>query len=213
MLAPCHSPNLPHVMPSSNISLPPSLPSFPQHLCNSLLTQGPPRSLPCEALLPLSHLTQHLHKSFSLCGLPSLCPLWKACSARAKTYFLLCWLPTGKGGNQLGIWEGQIHTTLHKVTTKDLLRIALLLTRSCRTLCDPKDCGPPGSPVHGILQARILEWVAIPSSRRSFQPRDRTRISCSAGRFFHAEPLGAPTGNWIQYCVTAHGGKEVYVYG
>ena len=46
-------------------------------------------------------------------------------------------------------------------------------------LCDPIDCGPPGSSVHGILQARILEWVAIPSSRGSSQLRDRTQGSLS----------------------------------
>ena len=45
-------------------------------------------------------------------------------------------------------------------------------------LCDPMDCSPPGSSVHGILQARILEWVAMPSSRRSSQPRDGTHVSC-----------------------------------
>ena len=45
------------------------------------------------------------------------------------------------------------------------------------TLCDPKDCGPLGSSVHGILQARILEWVAMPSSRESSQFRDQTCIS------------------------------------
>ena len=45
----------------------------------------------------------------------------------------------------------------------------------CLTLCDPMDCGPPGSSVHGILQARVPEWVAMPSSRESFWPRDWTR--------------------------------------
>ena len=44
--------------------------------------------------------------------------------------------------------------------------------QSCPTLCDPMDCSPPGSSVRGILQARILEWVAMPSSRGSSQPRD-----------------------------------------
>ena len=44
------------------------------------------------------------------------------------------------------------------------------------SLCDPLDCSPPGFPVHGILQARILEWVVMPSSRGSFQSRDRTHI-------------------------------------
>ena len=46
-----------------------------------------------------------------------------------------------------------------------------LAAQSSPTLCDPMDCSPPGSSVHGILQARILEWVAIPSSRGSPQPR------------------------------------------
>ena len=48
----------------------------------------------------------------------------------------------------------------------------------------PLDCSPPGSSVHGILQARILEWVARPSSRGSSQSRNWTQVSCIAGRFF-----------------------------
>ena len=53
----------------------------------------------------------------------------------------------------------------------------------CPTLCDPMDCSPPGSSVHEIFQAKILEWVAISFSRGSSQPRDRTWVSCTAGRF------------------------------
>ena len=49
--------------------------------------------------------------------------------------------------------------------------------QSCPTLGDPMNCSPPGSSVHGILQARILEWVALPSSRGSPQPRDQTCVS------------------------------------
>ena len=49
--------------------------------------------------------------------------------------------------------------------------------QSCLTLCDPMDCSPPGSSVHGILQARILEWVSLSSSRGSSQPRDQTQVS------------------------------------
>ena len=41
--------------------------------------------------------------------------------------------------------------------------VKVLVTQSCQTLCDPMDCDPPGSSVHGILQARILEWLAVPS--------------------------------------------------
>ena len=51
------------------------------------------------------------------------------------------------------------------------------LLQSCLTLCDPMDCSPPGSSVHRILQARIPEWVAMPTSRGSSQSRDRTHVS------------------------------------
>ena len=60
----------------------------------------------------------------------------------------------------------------------------VLVVQKCPTLCHPMDCSPPGPSVHGILQARILEWVVIPSSRRSFQPRGQTHVSHIAGRFF-----------------------------
>ena len=54
------------------------------------------------------------------------------------------------------------------------------LVQSCLAFCDPMDCNPPGSSVHGILQARILEWVAISSSRVSSQPMDWTCVSCDS---------------------------------
>ena len=54
----------------------------------------------------------------------------------------------------------------------------------CPILCDTKDCSPPGSSVHGILEARILEWVAIPFSRGSSWPSDWTQVFRIAGRFF-----------------------------
>ena len=56
--------------------------------------------------------------------------------------------------------------------------------QSCLTLCDPVDCSLPGSSIHGILQARILEWISISFSSRSFGPRDRTWVSCIIGRCF-----------------------------
>ena len=79
-----------------------------------------------------------------------------SCS-RCWTTFPSSWLKT-KGVNVLG-W---------------LCSVA----QSCPSLCDPMDRSPPGSSVHGILQARILEWVAIPFSRGSSQPRDLTHVSC-----------------------------------
>ena len=65
---------------------------------------------------------------------------------------------------------------LHSSGTYSLVGVVQSL-KSCPTLCNPMNCSPPGSSVHGILQARILEWVALPSSRASFRPRDWTRVS------------------------------------
>ena len=58
------------------------------------------------------------------------------------------------------------------------------VVQSCPALCDPLDYSLPGSSVHGILQDRILECVAVPFSRGSSQPRDRIQVSCVAGGFF-----------------------------
>ena len=69
------------------------------------------------------------------------------------------------------------------------------LPHSCPTLCKPMDCSPTASSVYGISQARILEWVAMSSSRGSSPPRDQTHIFCSscfAGGFFTAKPPGKP---------------------
>ena len=69
--------------------------------------------------------------------------------------------------------------------------------QSCPTLCDIMDYSPPGSYVYGILQERILEWVSMPSSRESSQPRDQTHISyvsCIGRQFllYHVASLGKP---------------------
>ena len=58
------------------------------------------------------------------------------------------------------------------------------VAQSCTTLCDPMDCSLPCSSIHGIFQARVLEWVAISFSRGSSQPRDQTWVSCIVGRCF-----------------------------
>ena len=70
----------------------------------------------------------------------------------------------------------QIIQTLHKQIY--ILKVKVLVTQSCLTVCDPMDYT-----VH-VLQARTLEWVAIPFSRGSSQPRDQTQVSHIAGGFF-----------------------------
>ena len=61
--------------------------------------------------------------------------------------------------------------------------VMCLVAQWCPTLCDPMDCSLPGSSIHGIFQARILEWVAVPFSRVSSESRDQSQVSCIAGRF------------------------------
>jgi len=76
-----------------------------------------------------------------------------------------------------------VYSRLHSPTSlriNEWVKVAQL----CQTLCDPMGCSPPGSSVYRILQAIILEWVAISSSRRSFRPRDQTQLSCIVGRLF-----------------------------
>ena len=95
--------------------------------------------------------------------------------------------------------QNQIHppglsSLASKVVVWSILCCAKV-TQSCLTLCNPLDCSLPGSSVHGNLQERILEWVAMPSSRGSSQPRDQTLVSFYswiADRFFTAEASGKP---------------------
>ena len=112
------------------------------------------------------------------------------------------WWRTGRPG---ALWpmglrrvrQDQATEQQQQQVQKNLKRLYIytVLTLSCFScvwLCDPMDCNPPGSFVHGILQARILEWIAIPFSRGSSWPRDQARVSCIAGRCFTPEPPGKP---------------------
>ena len=73
----------------------------------------------------------------------------------------------------------------------------MCLVTSVTSICNLMDCSLPGSSIHGILQVRILELVAGPSSRESSQPRDRTQISLIAVGFFSAEPHGMPMNVYV----------------
>ena len=68
---------------------------------------------------------------------------------------------------------------INHCNNKNIKYLKVKVTQSCSTLCDTMDCA-----VHGILQARILDWVAGPFSRGSSQPGDQTQVSCIAGGFF-----------------------------
>ena len=78
-----------------------------------------------------------------------------------------------------------IHNNYYLFSTSYVLDKCVLVAQLWPTLCNPMDCSPSGSSVHGILQARILEWVAIPFSRQSPWLRAQTLVSCIVVRFFN----------------------------
>ena len=95
----------------------------------------------------------------------------------ATLWIIACQAPLSMGFSKQEYWSG----------------LPCSLPGDFPTLCVPMDCDLPGSSVHGILQARILEWVAMPSSRGFSRPRDQTCIfcgSCITGRFFATQPPG-----------------------
>ena len=79
-------------------------------------------------------------------------------------------------GNNDNRWSTECSTTLIKLESE--------VAHSCPTLCDPMDCSILRSSIHGIFQVRVLEWVAIPFSKGSSWPRDRTQVSHTVGRHF-----------------------------
>ena len=100
-------------------------------------------------------------------------------------------------------------TSVHRISEWNQwkLKVKMLVTQSRPTLCDSMDCSPPGSSVHGILQARILEWDTIPFCRGSSWPRDRTQVSSIEGNFFiiwatrEAHSINTPAKS-LQSCLT-----------
>ena len=98
-------------------------------------------------------------------------------------YFILMGSNPSVFVSQCRIYEVLLNLKITKVSDFFFLLVLCFsficsVTKSCLTLCNPMDYSPPGSTVHGISQARILEWVAILFSRGSFQIRDQTHVSC-----------------------------------
>ena len=100
-----------------------------------------------------------------------------------------CWCRFKSWSSQLIRISGDLVILFFLVQRGSCYSVAQL----CPTLWNPMDCSMPGSSIHGISQARILEWVAISPFRGSSKPRDRSGIPCLEGGLFTTEPLGKPT--------------------
>ena len=111
---------------------------------------------------------------------------WRPCKYRFSSNFGPMTVASISGSclGQSGCGEELNSTLFSAVSYRNSHTVLCLVAQSYQTFCDPMGWSPPGSFVHGISQARILEWVAMPSSRGSSQPTDRTRVSRIAGRFF-----------------------------
>ena len=89
-------------------------------------------------------------------------------------------------GQSLHIWGQEVFLLSLYIFTFAINLKIMLIIQSCSTHCIPWDCSPPGFSFHGILQVRILQWVAIPFSRGSSRPKDQSQVSCITGRFFNS---------------------------
>ena len=110
-------------------------------------------------------------------------------------FFLLYTMIYWENGN---IWYTQVNwmnsgASIWSLVQNFIVCCCCLLAKLCLILCNPMDCSPPDSSVHGILQARRLEWAAISFSKCSSWLRDRTWVSCIAGGFFTTESPGKPS--------------------
>ena len=126
---------------------------------------------------------------------------WVAISSSRRSSPPTCWTRI----SSISCIVGRFFTPHTTWKLLDNLLISLICVHAkslqlCPTLCDPMDCSPQGSSVHGIVQARILEWVAISSSRRSSPPRARTWVSYIANSLPSESP-GKP----IDICIWRSG--------
>ena len=117
--------------------------------------------------------------------------LWLSLNPHSPTRYILLLL-------SFSFWK-MLSANLSEVIQ---LEHACCVTKSCLTICDPMDCSPPGSSVHEIFLARILEQVAISSSKGSSQPRDQTHASCvfCIGRkiLYHQATTGIQISSYLQ---------------
>ena len=114
---------------------------------------------------------------------PAPAPSWTAVSAMADLLILVSLFGDLSFVFSLGYFSVLHFGWIHAILCSSFLIMSSLCVcvcaHACVLSCDPNGCSPPGSSVHGVLQARILEQAATPSSRGSFQPRDRTCVSCT----------------------------------
>ena len=142
------------------------------------LTKG--RSL--RLLSPQSHSERTSLWPSGLCSTPLIPPF-----SSSIEHCFITWLP----GHSISLMS-----IFGPVFLLSALSLQCVCGKSCPSLCDPMDYGPPASSVHGILSARTLEWVAIPFSRGSSRPREGTRSPAApalASGFVTAAPPGKPT--------------------
>ena len=166
---------------------------FSINMCSGLISPPMSSSSSDRSILHTHHSRVCVCVCVCVCGVPWWALPWgpcRSCSLSGQPYALACF---GMASSWNQATSPQRSTHLHwfphsprihahfyyHIWFLDFTCVCVHLSaQSCPALSDPVDYSPPGSSVHGILQARILQWVAISSSRGSSQPRDRTHLSC-----------------------------------
>ena len=140
-------------------------------------------------MLPKAHLTSHSRMSSSrwVITLTWLSWSWSSFLYRSSVYschlfchnrILLNHRNWWRSDTRYGVGDPEKHDAQQNMSdTEGSIQWACSVAQLCLTLCNPMDCSPPGSSVHGILQVRMLEWIAISFSRASSQSRDSTHVS------------------------------------
>ena len=125
----------------------------------------------------------------------SSCDIFSGSHPTGQTYgahrFTITRIPPSLGTHTVGA-AFSLKRSGSQLCVSRVLSVRAQSLQLCPTLYNPIEWSLPGSSVHGILQARTLEGVALPSSRGSFPPRAWTHVPCITARFFAAEPLGKP---------------------
>ena len=143
----------------------------------------------------LSREPAHSRHSINANGYHCYCCHQRVVGVLAPEVQVLIYFFTNSKATTRAKFSSPMYSPHERVCVCVRVRVCMLVTQSCPTLWDPLDCSLPGSSVHGILQARILEWVAVPFSRGSSltsQSRDWTWVSHTADRFLPSEPPGKP---------------------
>ena len=126
---------------------------------------------------------------------------WKMAEYGLYTFSVRNWILSEVGARSEQQRGGRVQEMKLYLVVLDCCAMLCLVARSYLTVCNSMDCSPPGSSVHGDSPGKNMEWVPMPSSRGSSQPRDWTQVSYIAGRSFSSWTTRETPPSWLPYAI------------